>query len=80
MENISDSSNVNRRNSSHESPPPPLSPASSYTMVQYEPMSMLPNEQLLYGQNEFRDILNTAVQADRQVQRQPEVLGKKNFD
>lgn len=78
MANISESASSIRR--SRDSPPPPLSPASSMGYVRFEPpLPMLPSEQLLtYGHstNSFRDILNTAVQTDRQVQPPPEILGK----
>lgn len=79
MSNISDS--MVQRNNSHESP---LSPTASVEFVRYEPMQQAqrmganPMESIVRG-NEFREILNTAVQAtqpDRQMQRQSEVLGK----
>lgn len=69
-----------QRNNSHE---PPLSPTASVEFVRYEPMQqaqrMVANPMESMRGNEFREILNTAVQAtqpDRQMQRQSEVLGK----
>lgn len=79
MSNISDS--IVQRNSSHE---PPLSPTASVEFVRYEPMQqqaprMVANPMESMRGNEFREILNTAVQAtqpERQMRRQSEVLGK----
>lgn len=78
MSNISDS--MVQRNNSHE---PPVSPTASVEFIRYEPMQqaqrMVANPMESMRGNEFREILNTAVQAtqpDRQMQRQSEVLGK----
>lgn len=87
MANVSDSTNIIQRNNSHESP---ISPTASIEFIRYEPMPshppsqqqqqrVPPNPMETMRGNEFREILNTAVQAtqsDRQMQRQSEVLGK----
>lgn len=83
MSNASDSTNIIQRNNTDESP---LSPTASIEFLGYGELPIPVHTQRISNNsmesmrgNEFREILNTAVQAtqpDRQMQRQSEVLGK----
>lgn len=85
MANMNESANIIGRNNSRESTLSPSDVGVEY--IRYEPAHAIQTQPPRVSansideirSNEFREILNTAVQAaqpERQIQRQPEILGK----
>lgn len=86
MANMNESANIIGRNNSRESTLSPSDVGVEYIRyepaIQTQPPRVSANSIDEIRSNEFREILNTAVQAaqpERQIQRQPEILGK-SFD